>query len=972
MIRIIVAEWYRICTHIRDGVRVLVESQHRTSVKVVVSILTLLFVGLGVLNFIAQWNSDVRTDGVRWIFSSGALIADDVPLESAGAVAGIEAGDRLRSINFRSVLLPQDVGRVIQANGESGRPLQYEVMRGNETFVKLVIPLKRPNNFYFYLAVVGFVILGIGVFAFLRSRSRAFALHFYMLCLAFFGTYVFSPTGKLDHLDWFFFWADEVFLLTLPPLFLHFAFYFPGQRESIPRDKLPFLYLPSMFLIAARIIFTLFYYFWPQTTVIPTIEGYLTFENVELSWLFLGLLAGVVVLFLSYARCDNVIQRKQLKLVLAGMVWGFGPYALCWLVSLAIQVPQWVLQTALVPQILIPISLTYALFRYRLMDVDIIIKRGMIYTLTTLTLFVLYLFLTIAWVRFLLPQASRATTATVGSLTTLLATLLFPPLRDRVRALVDRFYYKDSYDYRRTLIQFSHEIASSLDIGQMGESLLKHIKSTFKIESSDLLLKVALNKFESVSDPNTSVNPGLGFLTRLSTDHFLFVDSLEEPDPDLVDDSEVLRRLKSHYFIPCKFKHNIVAILCLSKKDKGDYLSSEDLDLLQTLAGQLAIVIENHRLFFTLKTKADELERVKKFNENILLSLSVGIVTLDQDGVVVACNNSIESFLGLSRVEILGRSLESLFPPEIVDRYHNYNLKTARRKLEGSRFYKTLVEDFVQKDFVMNLSFVPLINESDVEYGTILILDDVTHQAKLEEQLSQSEKLSALGLLAAGVAHEVNTPLTGISSYTQMLEQQLSRDTETCEILQKIEQQTFRASKIISTLLDLSREQPAPMTLIDLNNLIRDTLVLLRPHFKDLPIEVVQQLDPSNPCIDGNEGKLQQVFTNLFLNAKDAMPEGGRLLVSTESEGDEVVIDIVDTGVGINEKALKHIYEPFFTTKKGMRGTGLGLAISYTIIQEHKGVIDVFSEEGRGTHFQIRLMKAKKGAHERSRAYSGD
>src|SRR5207249_4636961 len=172
-----------------------------------------------------------------------------------------------------------------------------------------------------------------------------------------------------------------------------------------------------------------------------------------------------------------------------------------------------------------------------------------------------------------------------------------------------------------------------------------------------------------------------------------------------------------------------------------------------------------------------------------------------------------------------------------------------------------------------------LINESDVEYGTILILDDVTHQAKLEEQLTQSEKLSALGLLAAGVAHEVNTPLTGISSYTQMLQQQVNGDGETTEILQKIEQQTFRASKIINTLLDLSRQQPEPFMPIDINNLLRETLLLLRPHFKDTQIEIIQEFDTTNPLVMGNEGKFQQVFTNIFLNGKDAIAvDGGRLL----------------------------------------------------------------------------------------------
>ncbi|HJZ11503.1 MAG TPA: histidine kinase dimerization/phospho-acceptor domain-containing protein, partial [Acidobacteriota bacterium] len=560
-------------------------------------------------------------------------------------------------------------------------------------------------------------------------------------------------------------------------------------------------------------------------------QGYQTFESVELAYLLSGLAAAVAVLFVSYAGAQNIVHRKQLKLVLAGVVAGFGPYCLLWLISLAVRLPHEVLEAALLSQILIPLSFTYALYKYRLMDVDIIIKRGMIYTVTTLLLFVMYLFLTISSVQWILPQATQGKIAAMASLITLLAALLFLPLRDRVRALVDRFYYKDSYDYRRTLVQFSREMASSLDLEQLARSTLQHLVSTFKIERADLLVKVGLNQFESFTDRQVRINPGVEFLTRLSQENFVFIDFPAHPDSDLVGEEEWLGKLNFHYFIPCKFQRNIVAILTLSKREKGDYLSSEDLDLLFTLAGQLGIVIENHHLFFSLKNKADELERVKNFNENILLSLNVGIVTLDENAKVVACNHSIESFLGLSRPQILGRSLDELFPAEIIDRYRNYSLKTSRRKLEGSRYYKTLVESARHKDQVINLSFVPLINESDVEYGTILILDDVTHQAKLEEQLTQSEKLTALGLLAAGVAHEVNTPLTGISSYTQMLQQRLNGEQETQEILGKIEHQTFRASKIINTLLDLSREQPEPFIQLDVNNLIRETLMLLKPHF---------------------------------------------------------------------------------------------------------------------------------------------
>jgi two-component system NtrC family sensor kinase len=960
----------------RNEVRRLVTAleQHRNSVKLAVIVLTLIMAGLAISNVVSQFESDIKTDGIRWVYSHGQLIADVVSAGSAGSIADIEPGDVLRTINFRPVLLPQDLGRIINDPQNAARPLQYEITRGTETFVKLLIPQEKSSRFYFYLAFVGFVILGIGLFAFLKSRSRSFALHFYFLCLAFFGAYAFSPTGKLDTLDWIFYWCDELFLLVLAPVFLHFALHFPEKRSWFPRDKAIYLYVPSAVFLAAKIAVTLIYYFVRQTTVIATVEGYLAFENIELSYLFLGLFAGVIVLFLSYARAEDIIHKKQLKMVLAGILAGFGPFCFLWLISLGVRLPQQALEFALVTQILIPLSLAYALLRYRLMDVDIIIKRGMIYTVTTLVLFVMYLLLTVSWLRWILPEASRANITAIASLTTLLAVMLFQPLRDRVRIWVDKFYYRDSYDYRRTLVRFSREITSSIDLEQMVAATLNHIRSTFKVDRADLLLKVGLNTFESFIEKEKRVHPGIALLTRLSKEHSVFIDSFFSPDDDLRDDEDMLRDLNFHYFIPCKFQQNIVAILALTKREKGDYLSSEDLDLLLTLANQLAIVIENHHLFFSLKNKADELERLKNFNENILLSLNVGIITLDENGKVVACNHWIESMLGTNRVSILGRSLQELFPAEIVDRYTNYSMKSARKKLEGARFYKTLVENFQHKETVFNLSFVPLINESDIEYGTILILDDVTHQAKLEEQLTQSEKLSALGLLAAGVAHEVNTPLTGISSYTQMLHQQMNKDQDTMDILQKIEQQTFRASKIINTLLDLSRQQPQPFSPIEINSLLEETLVLLKPHFKDLPIEIVQELDPTNPVILGNDGKLQQVFTNLLLNAKEAMQKGGRLLARTETEGDSVIINIVDTGEGIPENDLKRIYEPFFTRKKGTeaKGTGLGLAITYTIIQEHRGTIDVFSEEKKGTHFQIRLPKVKREVHDQTRAYSGD
>ena len=278
---------------------------HSKGVKALILVFAIAMATLGALNFAAQWNAKPLTDGVKWIFFRGVVVADSVQHDSAGAIAGITKGDQLIAINFHKIRIPQDVGGITARELDAGRPLQYDLIRGNDSFVALVTPKVRANSFYFYLASVGFVILAIGVFAFLKSHSRSFALHFFFLCLAFFGAYVFSFTRKLDTLDWIFFWGDEVFLLLLPPLFLHFAFYFPGQRQWISRDRLFLLYLPSIIFITARILFTLFYFFQPQSPYVASIEGYLAFENFEILYLFLGIIrrnTGSVLLVCKVGR----------------------------------------------------------------------------------------------------------------------------------------------------------------------------------------------------------------------------------------------------------------------------------------------------------------------------------------------------------------------------------------------------------------------------------------------------------------------------------------------------------------------------------------------------------------------------------------------------------------------------------------------------------------------------------------------
>jgi len=241
-----------------------------------------------------------------------------------------------------------------------------------------------------------------------------------------------------------------------------------------------------------------------------------------------------------------------------------------------------------------------------------------------------------------------------------------------------------------------------------------------------------------------------------------------------------------------------------------------------------------------------------------------------------------------------------------------------------------------------------------------VIIEDVTRRVQLEEQLQISEKMASIGLLAAGVAHEVNTPLTGISSYTQMLLDGADPQDPRTALLEKIERQTFRAAKIVNGLLNLSRPGTADGDRIhvDINAVIGDVLSLLEHQFEVGSIKVRRELTESSTTVIGIEHQLQQVFLNLFLNARDAMPSGGWLTITTRIDGGQLVATVSDTGSGIPPEQLARIYDPFFTTKMIGRGTGLGLSITYGIVQEHDGAIRCDSAVGQGTRFTLTLPLA--------------
>jgi len=347
-------------------------------------------------------------------------------------------------------------------------------------------------------------------------------------------------------------------------------------------------------------------------------------------------------------------------------------------------------------------------------------------------------------------------------------------------------------------------------------------------------------------------------------------------------------------------------------------------------------------LYGRLRRQLDEIRALKEYNENIIESSSSAIAVVARDGTVLTANRAFWDLVG---GEGLDESINALFPP------YDELLRSNARTLETQFVNRQGVEKEV------TLTSSPL-HAADVEAGArVLVIGDITERVRLERELQDKERLASLGLLAAGVAHEVNTPLTGISSYAQLLLKDIPADDPKYHLLKKMEQQSFRASNLVNNLLDLIANRPRSYELVSVPELIQSTIALHEDLLK--PKEISVHLDGvPETSVRGNFHELQQVLTNVLLNARDAVRERGNIWIAAEEKGERVEIRIKDDGKGIPPDLLERIFEPLVTTKRGRGGTGLGLAITRRILHASDGEISVESTVGRGAQFTISLPRA--------------
>ena len=927
---------------------------------VVLALATLAAVIFAILNFDQRARFESPDDGVAWKDTDRGIEAWKVTVGSPAWQAGVRQGDRLLEIGGQSASSALQVTKRVWRAGLWSQ-VRYKVERAGESFETPVVisPAPKPLTAENYLRVVGLIYLFIGIFIFIRRWNAPRAVHFYVFCLVSFVLYSFHYSGKLDAFDYEVYWAGVVARLLAPALLLHFAFVFPERSQSFLKEfaKLSLVYGPPLLLLLLHLNVA-----GGTLGFLPWLGARVALDQLELGYLALCFVLAGLVFYHSFRRAPSGVLRQQLKWLAGGTLAGTLPFALLYILPYALNplLKPWMVFSSL-SLILIPLCFGYAIIRYRLMDVDIIFKRGLAHTAATAAVAAVF-FSLVGLSGDIFHTSTNDRLVVVLAIT--IASFLFQPVREWIQGRLDHFFYRDRLDYRRTLIEFGRTLTNEVRLDPMLSSVMDRISQTLLVD------RLAIFVEDEEQPGQLKLARSMGVRAHAPLD----LSFLEASRPQMargalffesprfvqnVSDSvrETLGHLDLNYYVPCRIREHSIAVLGLGKTVDGDFLSSDDVELVQTIAGYVAVALDNAQLYSSLEQKALEIARLKDFSENIVESLNVGVLAVDLTGSVESWNTRMEQLFGVARQEALGSSLDAVLPAELAT-----EIAARRDEEQITGIYKQRLHH-QGKTLTLNVSITPLVSKSGDHIGRLLLFDDVTQRERMEEQMSQTEKLTSLGLLAAGVAHEVNTPLAVISNYIQMLAKQMPESDPRHSIIEKIVKQTFRASEIVNNLLNFSRTGAGEAANIDVNKVVEDTLALVSHPLKASQIQVVKNLSQDLPAVRGSANKLQQVFLNLFLNARDAMPSGGILEVRTNAHNGSVEIEVVDTGAGIPREHIHRIFDPFFTTKASGRGTGLGLSVSYGIIKEHAGKVDVRSAPGKGTSFHVEFPAVRKPIH---------
>ncbi len=606
----------------------------------------------------------------------------------------------------------------------------------------------------------------------------------------------------------------------------------------------------------------------------------------------------------------------------------------------------------------------FAMIRYHLLDTRQLVSRVIVYSMSTGFVAGVYVAMALLLRSVvgggLVPVQEQVVAAVLSAI---LIVLAYEKLLVRFRALVEGTLLRKRYDVHQLYRRVAEQAAEVIQLDKLLTNVAADIQETIGVRSIRVLLidendSAALRtEFTTTPDDTDSVYPDqatlIAYLRRKQEPVLLEKLLHDSPDVPTVRVAQHLAEMDAYFCLPLKTGDGLVGVMTLGQKNSRDPYTADEVAAFHALAGPLGTAIDNARLY-------QEVESINLHLSRVFAQMREGVIAVDNKGKMTTVNEAAMKIMG--RVPS-GASLD-LLTPEIAEVLDN----TLRDERPISDF-ETTIQGPEGESVPVIMSSSCLRNSKDETTGAVALLYDLSPLKRLEDKVMRADRLSSIGTLAAGMAHEIKNPLVSIKTFSQLLPARHADPEFRATFHEIVPQEVDRIDTIVSRLLDFARPRPVEFESLDVAPIIDDVLALVDNQTYQENIKVSTKFPVDGMLVHGDDQQIHQVFLNLVLNAIEAMKGSGgghlslmavpgHMLVRkngmrTPSQMECIKITVTDTGSGIPRDRIPELFTPFFTTKD--EGSGLGLAVVHGIVTEHGGEIDVTSDLNRGTTFTISL-----------------
>ena len=679
---------------------------------------------------------------------------------------------------------------------------------------------------------------------------------------------------------------------------------------------------------------------------------------------FLVAFIALITSYLRNVRETSGSDRAELGFILIGAVCGVAFAVLLTFVLGFFIGREHSIWLAPFRVVFITLVMAYGIATRRIMEVGTLLRRAISYAL--LTAYLLAVYALVWWLVVTALQSSPQSHSIAHVTAAIVIAIAMVPARGVSQRLAERLFIQShQLDFRATVSKAAKILSSVKTLRDLLDTFAETVAEAVGTDRVFILLSDKLG----FSQQYPAVGPGSHYRLELTRDQATIEQLESNREPIVLDElhrirstpqlQRVIRQLHSLQIalaMGIYARDQLAGILLLGVRKSGRIYGTVEQSALQVLCGQLAVAIENAELF-------TEVQNAKIYNETLLQSLTSGVIAVGTDERITVFNNEAGEICGLNSDEMIDCKIDDL--PEALREPLRMTLQSGQSQVNSEM---VLTSD--DEALVIRASASIFHGEDRKVLGALMVLTDITSLKRLELQIRRSDRLASLGTLSAGMAHEIKNPLVSIKTFAQLLPERYQdsdfRETFSNLIGHEIE----RIDTLVNQLLRFARPAKPILKPMHVHEIVQKALQLVDHRMYQKQIKLTRLFDANVDTIRADPDQLEQVFLNFFINAMDAMKNGGELSVRTEIGSDEewaaalnhvnggdthevLRITIRDTGEGIRSEDLAHVFDPFFTTKD--HGTGLGLSVVHGIIQEHGGQIEVESEPHKGTAFHILL-----------------